>query len=179
MRAKECYGIRPVLLLGGARGIRFHGDRESCQVQVVRVYSHKAVVLTRSPRAFELRAVEEVVMVSLHVESASTEFWHVVRWWKTEAEAYRKCRLDVGEEGPPAVWDGVEPSPCVRSGGAESPSLLDIVLIGLDHCIVGHFHGSLHFLHQRSLQLVRCVTLSPFLGVLVEGGRKLRLVDAE
>jgi hypothetical protein len=97
---------------------------------------------------------------------ASTEFWHVVRWWKTEAEAYRKCRLDVGEEGPPAVWDGVEPNPCVRSGGAESSSLLGSVLIGLDHCIVGHFHGSLQFLHQVALQLVRCVAISPFLGVL-------------
>ena len=58
--------------------VGFHGDRESCHVQVVRVDTHKSVVLSCGPRSFELGAVQEMVMVLLHVEAASAVVRHVV-----------------------------------------------------------------------------------------------------
>jgi hypothetical protein len=48
VRAKVGDGIRP-MLLGRTWSIWFHSDREPCQVQVVRIYPHEAVVLTRGP----------------------------------------------------------------------------------------------------------------------------------
>jgi hypothetical protein len=43
VRAKVADGIRSMPLLGSTWSIGFHSDREHCQVQVVRVYSHEAV----------------------------------------------------------------------------------------------------------------------------------------